>query len=89
MNWFIKKLRMEPQITDYYNEMPTGVNVIEKMNEEFNILQKENDELKKKLKINLKKKGMKFFVYILKLVLLLLEYQMMLNLLLNYVKNTK
>ena len=45
---------MEPQIIDYYNEMPSGVNVIEKMNEEFSILQKENDELKKKLKIKLK-----------------------------------
>ena len=24
---------MEPQIIDYYNETPSGVNVIEKMNE--------------------------------------------------------
>ena len=38
---------MEPQIIDYYNEMPSGINVIEKMNEEFSDLQKENDELKK------------------------------------------
>ena len=38
---------MEPQIIDYYNEMPFGVNVIEKMNEEFNVLQKEHDILKK------------------------------------------
>ena len=37
---------MEPQIIDYYNEMPYSVNVIDKMNEEFSILQKENDELK-------------------------------------------
>jgi len=47
---------MEPQIIDYYNEMPYGVNVIEKMNEElaqlqekFDILQKKNIELKDKL----------------------------------------
>ena len=40
---------MEPQIIDYYNEMPSGVNVIEKMNEELAQVQKENDELKKKL----------------------------------------
>ena len=26
---------MEPQIKDYYNEMPEGVNVIDKMNEEL------------------------------------------------------
>ena len=42
---------MEPQIIDYYNEMPSGVNVIEKMNEELAQVQKENDELKKKLDI--------------------------------------
>ena len=47
---------MDPQIIDYYNEMPYGVNVIEKMNEElaqlqekFSILQKENNELKDEL----------------------------------------
>ena len=45
---------MEPQIIDFYNEFPHSINVIEKMNEEFSILQKENDELKKKLKIKLK-----------------------------------
>lgn len=43
---------MEPQIIDYYNETPSGVNVIEKMNEEFSILQKENDELKNDLCMN-------------------------------------
>ena len=26
---------MEPQMIDYYNEMPYGVNVIDKMNEEL------------------------------------------------------
>ena len=30
---------MEPQLIDYYNEMPHGVNVIEKLNEEFDELQ--------------------------------------------------
>jgi hypothetical protein len=45
---------MEPQIIDFYNEMPSCVNVIEKMNEEFSNIQKENEELKKKLKIKLK-----------------------------------
>jgi len=33
---------------DYYNEMPSGVNVIEKMNEELSDLQKEYDELDKR-----------------------------------------
>jgi len=42
---------MEPQIIDYYNETPSGVNVIEKMNEEFAQVQKENDELKKQLDV--------------------------------------
>ena len=31
---------MEPKIQDYYNELPYGVNVIEKMNEELDDLQK-------------------------------------------------
>ena len=43
---------MEPQIIDYYNEMPFGINVIDKMNEEFCILQKENDILKDDLYMN-------------------------------------
>ena len=42
---------MEPQIVDYYNGIPLGVNVIEKMNEELAQIQKENDILKKKLDI--------------------------------------
>ena len=42
---------MEPQIIDYYNENPSGVNVIEKMNEELAQVQKENDELKKQLDV--------------------------------------
>ena len=39
---------MEPRIIDYYNEMPHSVNVIEKMNEELNELQKKYDELQGK-----------------------------------------
>ena len=40
---------MDPQIIDYYNEMPHEVNVIDKMNEELGEVQKENDNLKKKI----------------------------------------
>ena len=40
---------MEPQIIDYYNEMPSGINVINKMNEELDELQKKYNELEKKL----------------------------------------
>ena len=39
---------MEPQIIDYYNEMPSGINVINEMNEELDELQKKYDELQKK-----------------------------------------
>ena len=41
---------MEPQIIDYYNEYPYGINVIDKMNEEFNDLQTINEDLIKTLK---------------------------------------
>ena len=41
---------MEPQITEYYNEIPSCFKTIEKLNEEFNVLQKQNDKLKDKLK---------------------------------------
>ena len=40
---------MEPEILDYYNELPSCFKTIEKLNEEFNILQKENNNLKDKL----------------------------------------
>ena len=40
---------MDPQIIDYYNEMPYEVNVIEKMNEELSEVQKENDNMKQEL----------------------------------------
>ena len=41
---------MEPQLIDYYNEMPSGINVINKMNEELAVQQKKNDELEQKVK---------------------------------------
>ena len=40
---------MEPQLIDYYNEIPHGINVIDKMNEELDELQKKYDELQKKV----------------------------------------
>ena len=40
---------MEPQIIDYYNEKPHMMKIIDKMNEEFSDLQKENEKLKEKL----------------------------------------
>jgi len=44
---------MEPQIRDYYNELPHAVNVIDKMNIELSEIQEENEKLKEELK-NLK-----------------------------------
>ena len=41
---------MEPQIIDYYSELPFNVNIIDKMNEELYELQKKYDELQKKIK---------------------------------------
>ena len=40
---------MEPQMIDYYNEMPHMVNVIDKMNEEYEEVIQENKILKQKL----------------------------------------
>jgi hypothetical protein len=40
---------MEPQIVDYYNELPHSVNVIDKMNEELSETQNENEKLKREL----------------------------------------
>jgi hypothetical protein len=37
---------MEPQIIDYYNETPHGVNVIDKLNEEYSELQSKYDNIK-------------------------------------------
>lgn len=36
-------------MVDYYNEMPSGINVIDKMNEELDDLQKKYNELEKKV----------------------------------------
>ena len=36
---------MEPQLVDFYNEMPSGINVIEKMNDELSELQKNYTDL--------------------------------------------
>tara|TARA_Y100000817_G_scaffold311734_1_gene304383 strand:+ start:5149 stop:6015 length:867 start_codon:yes stop_codon:yes gene_type:complete len=36
---------MEPQLIDYYNDIPFGINVIDKMNEELSDLQRKYDEL--------------------------------------------
>jgi len=46
---------MEPQIADYYNEMPHSVNVIDRLNEEFNNLQDDYNELKNELKNEIEK----------------------------------
>ncbi len=40
---------MEPRVIDFYNEMPSGVYVIEEMNKELDEIQKENIKLKKKI----------------------------------------
>ena len=38
---------MEPQITDYYNEEPFMMKIIDNMNDELSECQKENQILKK------------------------------------------
>ena len=50
---------MEPQILDYYNEFPSGVNIINKLNEEFDESQKEKVEEQKE-KVELKKELEKY-----------------------------
>ena len=40
---------MDPQLIDYYNETPHGINVIDKMNEELAELQKKYLDLEKKV----------------------------------------
>ena len=52
---------MEPQLIDYYNEIPHGINVIDKMNEELSEAQKEIEELKKNQKTEEQNKFMKRF----------------------------
>ena len=41
---------MEPNMIDFYNETPHGVNVIDKLNEEYDELQKKYDKLYGKIK---------------------------------------
>ena len=41
---------MEPQITDFYNQYPHGVNVIQKMNEECDFLLQELDKKDEEIK---------------------------------------
>ena len=45
---------MEPQIIDYYNELPNGINVIDKMNEELEELQNKYEQITNKFKIHYK-----------------------------------
>ena len=52
---------MEPNMVDYYNELPSGINVIDKMNEEYETinnkcrdLEIQNDRLKSQI-IRIKK----------------------------------
>lgn len=40
---------MEPSIIDYYNEYPKIINIIDKLNEEANMLKKENDKIKEEI----------------------------------------
>jgi hypothetical protein len=40
----------EPQITDYYTDEPNGVMIINKLNGEFDEVQKEMDKVKQKMK---------------------------------------
>ena len=42
---------MEPQMVDYYNEEPHMMKMIDDMNDELSESQKENEELKKKVKL--------------------------------------
>ena len=54
---------MEPQIIDYYNKYPHMINVIDRMNEEFSELQKDNDRLRKELNLLLPILQNKIFEY--------------------------
>ena len=40
---------MEPSMIDYYRQYPLNVDVIEKMNDEYHLLEEENKDLKKEL----------------------------------------
>ena len=57
MSFFIKQNPLilmetidEPQITDFYNEEPQGVKIINNLNEEFDEVQKEMNKVKKRMK---------------------------------------
>ena len=39
---------MEPQVTDYYNEMPQMIHIIDAMNQELAEVQKKYEELQQK-----------------------------------------
>tara|TARA_Y100000996_G_scaffold355544_1_gene296110 strand:- start:149 stop:460 length:312 start_codon:yes stop_codon:yes gene_type:complete len=41
---------MENQLIDYYNDMPSGVNVIDSLNKEYNVLYEKYKEIEKELK---------------------------------------
>ena len=36
---------MENQVIDYYNNYPYGINIIDKLNEEYNQLQEEKNKI--------------------------------------------
>ena len=57
---------MEPQMIDYYNEMPYGVNVIDKMNEEL----AEAQARIKQLELQLKKRINDFLYYLFKIIII-------------------
>ena len=42
---------MEPQLVDYYNEMPHMVHIVEKMNQELRDEQEKQKQLQKKIKV--------------------------------------
>ena len=54
---------MEPQIIDYYNKYAHMINVIDRMNEEYSSLQKDNQRLQKEINILLPILQKKLFEY--------------------------
>ena len=54
---------MEPHIIDYYNKYPHMINVIDRMNEEYSSLQKDNQRLQKEINILLPILQKKLFEY--------------------------
>jgi uncharacterized protein YlxW (UPF0749 family) len=41
---------MEPMIIDYYNNYPSMINIIDKLNDELNNIQNKNNQLKDEIK---------------------------------------